>query len=104
MADCGQTRWDQSAGRRRGEGGSESGGADEGIRACVRGASLPIVKDLFRHRKVRYCGLAKNGHQLYVFFGLANAVIEARAEDGVKINEPSRCCDKKDRRKRHNLV
>jgi IS5 family transposase len=59
------------------------------VRACVE-HPFPIVKDLFRHRKVRYCGLAKNGHQLYVFFGLANAVIEARAEDGVKINEPSR--------------
>ena len=38
-----------------------------------------IVKNLFRHRKVRYRGLAKNGHQLYVLFGLANVVIGARA-------------------------
>jgi IS5 family transposase len=38
-----------------------------------------IVKNLFRHRKVRYRGLAKNGHQLYTLFGLANVVIGARA-------------------------
>jgi IS5 family transposase len=38
-----------------------------------------IVKNLFRHRKVRYRGLAKNGHQLHVLFGLANVVIGARA-------------------------
>ena len=38
-----------------------------------------IVKNLFRHRKVRYRGLAKNGHQLHVLFGLANVMIGARA-------------------------
>ena len=37
-----------------------------------------IVKNLFRHRKVRYRGLAKNGHQLYTLFGLANVMIGAR--------------------------
>ncbi|NOS72000.1 MAG: transposase, partial [Verrucomicrobia bacterium] len=37
-----------------------------------------IVKNLFRHRKVRYRGLAKNGHQLYTLFGLANVVIGSR--------------------------
>ena len=37
-----------------------------------------IVKNLFRHRKVRYRGLAKNGHQLYTLFGLANVVIGGR--------------------------
>jgi IS5 family transposase len=37
-----------------------------------------IVKNLFRHRKVRYRGLAKNGHQLYMLFALANVVIGAR--------------------------
>jgi IS5 family transposase len=39
-----------------------------------------IVKNLFRHRKVRYRGLAKNGHQLYTLFGLANVVIGARTQ------------------------
>ena len=38
-----------------------------------------IVKHLFRHRQVRYRGLAKNGHQLYTLFGLANVVIGSRA-------------------------
>ncbi len=38
-----------------------------------------IVKNLFGHRKVRYRGQAKNGHQLHVLFGLANVVLGARA-------------------------
>ena len=37
-----------------------------------------IVKNLFRHRKTRYRGLAKNGHQLHTLFGLANVMIAAR--------------------------
>jgi IS5 family transposase len=37
-----------------------------------------IVKNLFRHRKTRYRGLAKNGHQLYTLFGLANVLIGSR--------------------------
>jgi IS5 family transposase len=37
-----------------------------------------IVKNLFRHRKVRYRGLAKNRHQLYTLFGLANVLIGGR--------------------------
>lgn len=37
-----------------------------------------ILKNLFRHRKVRDRGLAKNGHQLYTLFGLANVVIGGR--------------------------
>jgi len=37
-----------------------------------------IVKNLFKHRKTRYRGLAKNGHQLHVLFGLANLVIASR--------------------------
>jgi len=36
------------------------------------------VKNLFRHRKTRYRGLAKNGHQLHTLFGLANVMIAAR--------------------------
>lgn len=38
-----------------------------------------IVKNLFGYRKVRYRGLAKNGHQLYMLFGLANVIIGARS-------------------------
>jgi IS5 family transposase len=37
-----------------------------------------ILKNLFHHRKVRYRGLAKNGHQLYTLFGLANVMIGGR--------------------------
>jgi transposase, IS5 family len=34
-----------------------------------------IVKNLFRHKKLRYRGLAKNTAQLYALFALANLVI-----------------------------
>ena len=37
-----------------------------------------IVKHLFRHRKTQYRGLAKNGPQLHMLFGLANVMIAAR--------------------------
>lgn len=37
-----------------------------------------IVKNLFRHRKTRYRGLAKNTAQLYALFGLANLFIVKR--------------------------
>ena len=55
--------------------------AAEKAKAAVRAFvehPFHIVKNLFRHRKVRYRGLAKNGHQLYTLFGLANVVIGAR--------------------------
>jgi transposase, IS5 family len=38
-----------------------------------------IVKNLFKHRKVRYRGLAKNTAQLHTLFALANLVIAKRA-------------------------
>jgi len=38
-----------------------------------------IVKNLFRHKKVRYRGLAKNTAQLHTLFALANLVIAKRA-------------------------
>jgi transposase, IS5 family len=38
-----------------------------------------VVKNLFRHRKVRYRGLSKNTAQLYSLFALANLVIARRA-------------------------
>lgn len=37
-----------------------------------------LVKNLFRHRKVRPRGLARNGPQLHTRFGLANGVIGGR--------------------------
>ena len=55
--------------------------ASEKVRAGVRAFvehPFHILKNLFGHRKVRYRGLAKNGHQLHTLFGLANVVIGAR--------------------------
>jgi transposase, IS5 family len=55
--------------------------AAEKLKAAVRAFvehPFHIVKNLFGYRKVRYRGLAKNGHQLHVLFGLANVVIGGR--------------------------
>jgi len=38
-----------------------------------------VIKNLFRHRKVRYRGLHKNTAQLYTLFALANLVIAKKA-------------------------
>src|SRR5271168_4823785 len=51
--------------------------AKASVRAFVE-HPFHILKNLFRHRRVRYRGLAKNGHQLYTLFGLANVVIGSR--------------------------
>jgi IS5 family transposase len=51
--------------------------AKAAVRAFVE-HPFHILKNLFRHRKVRYRGLAKNGHQLFTLFGLANVVIGGR--------------------------
>jgi IS5 family transposase len=51
--------------------------AKASVRALVE-HPFHIVKNLFRYRKVRYRGLAKNGHQLYTLFGLANVVLGSR--------------------------
>lgn len=51
--------------------------AKASVRAFVE-HPFHILKNIFRHRKVRYRGLAKNGHQLYTLFGLANVMIGAR--------------------------
>ena len=48
--------------------------AKASVRAFVE-HPFHILKNLFRHRKVRYRGLAKNGHPLYTLFGLANVVM-----------------------------
>ena len=37
-----------------------------------------VIKNLFRHRKVRYKGLTKNTAQLFSLFGLANLVLAKR--------------------------
>jgi IS5 family transposase len=38
-----------------------------------------VIKNLFRHKKLRYRGLAKNTAQLHTLFGLANLVIVKKA-------------------------
>ncbi len=37
-----------------------------------------VVKNLFRHRKTRYRGLAKNTAQLFALFGFANLLLAGR--------------------------
>ena len=44
------------------------------VRALVE-HPFHIVKNLFRHRKVRYRGLRKNTAQMHTLFALANLVI-----------------------------
>jgi Transposase DDE domain len=39
-----------------------------------------VVKNLFRHRKVRYRGLARNTAQLFSLFALANLVIARKPQ------------------------
>jgi IS5 family transposase len=56
--------------------------ACEKVKAQVRALvehPFHIVKNLFRYRKTRYRGLAKNLAQLYTLFALANLVIAKRA-------------------------
>lgn len=54
----------------------------EQLKASVRAKvehPFHVVKNLFRHRKVRYKGMAKNQGQLFALFGLANLVIAKRS-------------------------
>jgi IS5 family transposase len=56
--------------------------ADERSKAQVRANIVEhpfhVVKSLFRHRKVRYRGLAKNTAQLFSLFALANLLLTRR--------------------------
>ena len=51
--------------------------AKASVRAFVE-HPFHILKNIFRHRKVRYRGLAKNGHQLYTLLGWPTWCIGAR--------------------------
>jgi transposase, IS5 family len=54
----------------------------ETLKACLRARvehPFHVVKNLFRHLKVRYKGLAKNRVQCYALFALANLVIAKKA-------------------------
>ena len=53
----------------------------EKLKASIRAKvehPFHVVKNLFRHKKARYKGLAKNEAQLFSLFGLANLVIAKR--------------------------
>lgn len=53
----------------------------EKIKASIRAKvehPFHVIKNLFRHRKTRYRGLARNHAQLFSLFGLANLVIAKR--------------------------
>ena len=53
----------------------------EQLKASVRAKvehPFHVIKNLLRHKKVRYKGLAKNEAQLFSLFGLANIVIAKR--------------------------
>lgn len=54
----------------------------EQLKASVRAKvehPFHVVKNLFRYRKTRYKGIAKNQGQLFTLFGLANLVIAKRS-------------------------
>lgn len=54
----------------------------EQLRASIRAKvehPFHVIKNLFRHRRVRYKGLAKNEAQLFSLFGLANLQIAKRS-------------------------
>ena len=48
------------------------------LRQAVSLRSAHIIKNIFRHRKVRYRGLEKNTGQLRVLFALANLYMVRR--------------------------
>lgn len=55
--------------------------AEEKAKASVRAYvehPFHLLKNIFRHRKTRYRGIAKNHHQLQVLFGLSNLVLASR--------------------------
>ncbi|HEX7643449.1 MAG TPA: transposase, partial [Burkholderiaceae bacterium] len=64
----------------RGAPGSALAKAEQ-VKASVRAKvehCFHVVKCLFKHRKTRYRGLAKNNAQLFSLFGLANLVLARR--------------------------
>lgn len=64
----------------------------EHLKASVRAKvehPFHVVKNLFRHRKVRYRGLAKNTAQLFTLFGFANLVLAGRRFKVTESRAPS---------------
>ena len=48
-----------------------------------------VLKNLFRHRKTRYRGLAKNTAQLHTLFAFANLVLAGRTFGSAHARTPS---------------
>ncbi|MFX6006943.1 transposase, partial [Acinetobacter baumannii] len=48
-----------------------------------------VLKNLFRHRKTRYRGLAKNTAPLHTLFALANPVLAGRTFGTAHARTPS---------------
>ena len=64
----------------------------EHMKASVRAKvehPFHVVKNLFRHRKTRYRGLAKNTAQLFTLFALANLVLAGRRFKITESRSPS---------------
>jgi len=64
----------------------------EQLKASVRAKVeylFHVVKNLFRHRKVRYKGLEKNQGQLFTLYGLANLVIAKRSLRDIHVRAAS---------------
>lgn len=64
----------------------------EHLKASVRAKvehPFHVVKNLFKHKKTRYRGLAKNGAQLWALFGWANLMLAKRKLMALHIQNPS---------------
>ena len=64
----------------------------EHLKASVRAKvehPFHVLKNLFRHRKTRYRGLAKNTAHLFTLFGLANLVLAGRRFTITESRSPS---------------
>ena len=73
-----QARHHQGVAKRPARGGG-AGRAGAGASPSLGRAPFHIVKNLFRHKKLRYRGLKKNTAQLHTLFALANLVIVKKA-------------------------
>ena len=64
----------------------------EHLKASVRAKvehPFHIIKNLFHHRKARYCGLEKNTAQLFTLFGFANLMLAGRQFKVTESRTPS---------------
>lgn len=51
--------------------------------------SFHVLKNLFRHRKTRYRGLAKNTAHLHTLFAFAKLVLPGRTFESARAQTPS---------------